>query len=52
MENVKYINGVALRHAYTLLQTFEFQKDDQKVRLVKMRNPWGISGEWQGDWGD
>lgn len=22
------------------------------VKLVKMRNPWGTSGEWKGDWSD
>lgn len=46
------INGIVGGHVYTMLGTIEFFKDGQKIRLVKMRNPWGQGGEWAGSWGD
>lgn len=38
-------------HAYSLLAAFEINNKGSKVRLVRMRNPWG-RGEWKGDWSD
>jgi len=41
-------DGLVERHAYSLLACKEI--DD--VRLVCLRNPWGNSMEWNGDWSD
>ncbi|KAK0726092.1 hypothetical protein B0H67DRAFT_482053 [Lasiosphaeris hirsuta] len=51
-------NGLANAHAYSLLQAREETGEDgKKVRLVKIRNPWGERGddgvgEWGGPWSD
>ncbi|KAF4336333.1 hypothetical protein FBEOM_9786 [Fusarium beomiforme] len=51
-------NGIVLRHAYSILKVAEVEDDDgNKVRLVKIRNPWGQKsedghGEWHGPWSD
>jgi hypothetical protein len=43
--------GLALGHAYTVLDVKEFPKDG--LELVQIRNPWGSAeGEWTGDFGD
>ena len=41
-------NGLAMGHAYTVLGT---RKLSNGVRLVKLRNPWGVE-DYKGDWGD
>jgi len=38
-------------HAYSILGVYEPMLSTEKVRLIKLRNPWG-SFEWQGAWGD
>mmetsp|Transcript_19879 Transcript_19879/g.18894 ORF Transcript_19879/g.18894 Transcript_19879/m.18894 type:complete len:131 (-) Transcript_19879:12-404(-) len=44
--------GLVDAHAYSLINVYEEQDDaGNKVRLVKIRNPWGQK-EWQGDWSD
>ncbi|ENH72571.1 Calpain-9 [Fusarium oxysporum f. sp. cubense race 1] len=51
-------NGIVLRHAYSILKVAEVEDEDgNKVRLVKIRNPWGQKsedghGEWHGPWSD
>lgn len=45
-------DGIILGHAYSLLDVYELKVDDQDVRLMKLRNPWGKKGEWDGDWSD
>ncbi|KAK3372083.1 hypothetical protein B0H63DRAFT_288176 [Podospora didyma] len=51
-------NGLANCHAYSLLEAREETGEDGKrVRLVKVRNPWGSRGqdgvgEWNGPWSD
>ncbi|ORY70141.1 uncharacterized protein BCR38DRAFT_455002 [Pseudomassariella vexata] len=51
-------NGLALGHAYSILQSREeVDEDGNKVRLVQIRNPWGERsysgvGEWNGPWSD
>ncbi|KAK4171425.1 putative calpain [Triangularia setosa] len=53
-----YKGGLALGHAYSILRaTEEVDEDGKKVRLVKIRNPWGQRssdgiGEWNGPWSD
>ncbi|KAH8660922.1 hypothetical protein BGZ60DRAFT_381562 [Tricladium varicosporioides] len=50
--------GLALSHAYSILKAVEeVGEDDKKIRLVKIRNPWGRRawngmGEWSGPWSD
>mmetsp|Transcript_3288 Transcript_3288/g.5458 ORF Transcript_3288/g.5458 Transcript_3288/m.5458 type:complete len:180 (+) Transcript_3288:682-1221(+) len=44
--------GLIAEHAYGLIQVAEvIDKRARKVRLVKLRNPWG-KFEWNGDWSD
>ena len=43
-------NGLSMGHAYTVLGTVTLDNND-KTRLVKIRNPWGAEG-YNGDWGD
>ncbi|KAH7133348.1 hypothetical protein B0J13DRAFT_587619 [Dactylonectria estremocensis] len=51
-------NGLVLRHAYSILKATEVENEDGiKLRLVKIRNPWGQRskhgiGEWHGPWAD
>ena len=51
--NVNMINskGIVSSHAYSLLAAYELDHQGQKVRLVKLRNPWGKT-EWKGAWSD
>ncbi|KAK4222485.1 cysteine proteinase [Podospora fimiseda] len=50
--------GLALGHAYSILKAVEVvDEDGNRVRLVKIRNPWGQRasngiGEWNGPWSD
>ncbi|KAK3344849.1 hypothetical protein B0H65DRAFT_508665 [Neurospora tetraspora] len=50
--------SIANGHAYSILKaTEEVDEDGRKVRLVKIRNPWGErtpwgTGEWDGPWSD
>jgi len=43
--------GIISGHAYSVVSCHEFILREEKVRLLKLRNPWG-SGEWTGDWSD
>ena len=44
--------GIIDAHAYSLLEAAPIVTEDkQKVRLLKLRNPWGFE-EWNGDWSD
>eukprot|EP01035_Chromulina_nebulosa_P027975 gene27975-36861_t len=38
-------------HAYSILEIKTPSLTSSKVRLLKLRNPWGTF-EWKGDWGD
>ncbi|CAD2217327.1 calpain family cysteine protease-like protein [Angomonas deanei] len=42
--------GLATGHAYTVLDIKYFPL--HRLCLLKIRNPWGNSVEWSGDWGD
>ena len=39
-------------HAYSVLSLHEVAGASRPTRLVRIRNPWGRRGEWQGDWSD
>ena len=43
-------NGLANGHAYSITKVVEV--DNPKVQLIRVRNPWGSSVEWRGDWND
>jgi len=44
--------GLVYEHAYSVLSAVEVMHPQKgKIRLVKMRNPWG-SEEWTGPWSD
>ena len=44
--------GILVNHAYTLLDVREVGESHQeKVRLLQLRNPWGMQ-EWRGPWAD
>ena len=43
--------GIIKGHAYTFMFMIEFQKNGQKVRLLRVRNPWS-NYEWKGNWSD
>jgi hypothetical protein len=40
--------GIIEKHAYSVMEAREVSG----IRLVKLRNPWGSGGEWQGAWSD
>ena len=44
-------SGVVQGHAYTFLNATHLNIGTQKVKLVQLRNPWGI-GEFKGRWSD
>ena len=56
--DVETKGGLAMGHAYSVLKaTEEVDEDGKKVRLVRIRNPWGERadngvGEWNGPWSD
>jgi hypothetical protein len=41
-------SGIIEKHAYSVMEAREING----IRLVKLRNPWGSGGEWQGAWSD
>ncbi|KAM9842721.1 calpain-1 catalytic subunit-like [Aulostomus maculatus] len=49
--NTVMANGLVQGHAYTVTGVKEVMSRGQRVRLVRLWNPWG-QGEWKGDWSD
>ena len=43
--------GLLNNHTYCLRSAFEKTVDENKVKLLKLNNPFG-KGEWNGDWSD
>ena len=44
--------GIISGNAYSVISLHEvFSTDNKTVRLLKLRNPWGL-GQWTGDWSD
>ena len=50
-ENLPTSTGLITGHAYTILSAHEVNSRGQRVKLLRLRNPWG-SGEWKGQWSD
>ena len=45
-------NGIVSSHAYSVLSVHKItHPDDGRLRILKLRNPWGNT-EWKGDWSD
>eukprot|EP00931_Biecheleriopsis_adriatica_P073673 TRINITY_DN47914_c0_g1_i1.p1 TRINITY_DN47914_c0_g1~~TRINITY_DN47914_c0_g1_i1.p1 ORF type:complete len:505 (+),score=53.16 TRINITY_DN47914_c0_g1_i1:60-1574(+) len=44
--------GIVSSHAYTILQVVRNPGGERGLSLIRMRNPWGNDGEWNGDWSD
>nr|CAB3227594.1 calpain-A-like [Phallusia mammillata] len=51
-ESVDKNTGLVSAHAYAVLQVAKVAYRGAYVNLVKLRNPWGSSTEWKGDWSD
>lgn len=48
-------SGLFARHAYSVTAAKEVSlkaDEEEKVRLVRVRNPWGDRNEWKGKWSD
>ena len=43
--------GLVSDHAYAVIKSAEVDTKEGKVKLLKLRNPWGHK-EWMGDWSD
>jgi hypothetical protein len=43
--------GLNPSHSYTIISAFEEEVDNEVIRLLLIRNPWGFR-EWKGDWSD
>jgi len=43
--------GLVTNHAYTLIGVRDATVNGKRIRLVKIRNPWGYK-EWNGKWSD
>ena len=43
--------GIVSGHSYSLLSVHEFKHAGERVKLLKLRNPYG-NKEWEGDWSD
>ena len=43
--------GLISQHAYAIMNIYEVDYEGKKLRLVKLRNPWGEK-EFNGDWSD
>ncbi|KAG8448830.1 hypothetical protein GDO86_015775 [Hymenochirus boettgeri] len=43
--------GLVKAHAYSIIATFEMELNGRKIKLLRLRNPWG-KVEWTGPWCD
>lgn len=50
--NDEFVDGIVQGHAYTILAAVKIDAHGTEWDLLAMRNPWGKSGEWTGDWSD
>lgn len=44
------VRGLKTEHAYSVIDAIEHP--ETKKRFLKIRNPWGSGGEWDGPWSD
>lgn len=45
--------GLVTGHAYSLLEAREVKVDSgERLKMVRLRNPWGNDKEWEGAWAD
>ena len=44
-------NGLLTNHCYSVVSAHEIQSAGRKIRLLKLRNPWGKE-EWNGEWSE
>ena len=45
-------NGLVGGHAYSITKVVQFESNGTVHQLVRVRNPWGDSTEWTGQWSD
>lgn len=50
-DDTKNVNGIVSGHAFSLLKAIEIIVNGTKVKLLRIRNPWG-NFEWTGKWSD
>ena len=43
-------NGLVADHAYSVIQAVEFRQNKNRIRLLKLRNPYGNRKAWKGAW--
>jgi len=52
IKEARLSNGLVKGHAFTLTSVALVDLDGSTERVVRVRNPWGDSVEWNGDWSD
>ena len=45
-------HGMVPGHAYSITKVLKLEHKGKQHQLVRVRNPWGNSKEWTGDWSD
>ena len=45
-------NGMVPGHAYSITKVIKLEVKGKEHQLIRVRNPWGNSKEWNGDWSD
>jgi calpain len=45
-------DGLITTHAYSVTGVETIKTGDSEIRLIRVRNPWGNSAEWNGSWSD
>ena len=51
IDSLKSKTGIVQGHAYTLLKVLQLKINNDLIRLVLLRNPWG-KGQSSGAWSD
>ncbi|XP_044261041.1 calpain-A-like [Tribolium madens] len=45
-------DGLVVNHAYSITGLYTLQLKNEKIHLIRVRNPWGGNTEWNGPWND